>query len=218
MRARPLAKIAVAALALAAAAGCSKVREQDATLEQVQVAPGTLPPLVDPELQGGHVGRAPRRLTVDQLDQSITVAVGRRWNGIDSVAASLGKADFAMTVTESTDPNLVFAKFLEDGAREVCVGQAQADIAATTAANRVLARELPDSLTNLNNLTQAQIKQNLTYLSLRFWGEPLAGAELDAWATLFTQLAQRAQSISRRDQALSAICIALITDPRFMTY
>lgn len=205
-------------MGLGAALACSKVQEQDATLEQVQVAPAPLPPMVDPDLQGGHVGRAPRRLTVAQLDQSITVAVGRRWTGIDSVAASLGKADFAMTVTESTEPNLVFAKFLEDGARAVCVAQAQADLAATTAANRVLARDLPDSLTNLNNLTQAQIKQNLGYLSLRFWGEPLQGAELDSWATLFTQLASRAQGIGKRDQAFSAICIALITDPRFMTY
>jgi len=184
----------------------------------VQVAPTTLPPMVDPELQGGHVGRAPRRLTVAQLDQSITVAVGRRWNGIDAVAPSLGRADYAMVVTESTDPNLVFAKFLEDGAREVCVAQAQADIAATTAANRILAQQLPDNINNLTTLTAAQIRTNLSYLSVRFWGEPLVGAELDAWTTLFQQLASRAQAITRRDQAFSALCIALITDPRFMTY
>lgn len=202
----------------AAVLACSKVQEQDATLEQVQVAPTTLPPMVDPELQGGHVGRAPRRLTVAQLDQSITVAVGRRWNGIDAVAPSLGRADYAMVVTESTDPNLVFAKFLEDGAREVCVAQAQADIAATTAANRILAQQLPDNINNLTTLTAAQIKTNLSYLSVRFWGEPLVGAELDAWTTLFQQLASRAQAITRRDQAFSALCIALITDPRFMTY
>ncbi|HVE85633.1 MAG TPA: hypothetical protein VND93_22420 [Myxococcales bacterium] len=215
MRARLLWRLCAVAVA---AAGCSKVQEQDATLEQVQATSPALPPMVDPELQGGHVGRAPRRLTVDQLDQSITVAVGRRWTGIDQVAASLGKADFAMSVTEGADPNMVFAKFLEDGARTVCLAQAQADIAATTAATRVLARELPDNITNLTTLTQAQIKLNLSYLSTRFWGEPLQGAELDAWAALFTQLAMRAQGINRREQALAATCIALVTDPRFLTY
>src|SRR3954463_12601495 len=215
---RALWKVAPALALLAAAAACSKVKEQDATLDVVQQAPPALPVLVDPDLQGGHVGRAPRRLTVAQLDASITTAVGRRWTGIDAVAATLGKPDFAMTVTESTDPNLVFAKFLEDGAREVCVAQAAADLAATTAAARVLAQGLPDNINNLTTLTPAQIKQNLPYLSLRFWGEPLQGAELDAWATLFTQLAARAQAINKRDQALSATCIALITDPRFMTY
>ncbi len=215
---RALWRIAPALALLAAAAACSKVKEQEATLEQVSPGHPPLTPLVDPDLQGGHVGRAPRRLTVAQLDSSITTAVGRRWTGIDAVAATLGKPDFAMTVTEATDPNLVFAKFLEDGAREVCVAQAAADIAAATAANRILARDLPDNITNLTTLTQAQIKQNLTYLSLRFWGEPLQGTELDAWAALFTQLSARAQAISRRDQALSATCIALITDPRFMSY
>src|SRR3954470_10451210 len=133
---RALWKVAPA-LALMGAAACSKVKEQEATLEQVSPGHPPLTPLVDPDLQGGHAGRAPRRLTVAQLDASITTAVGRRWTGIDAVAATLGKPDFAMTVTEATDPNLVFAKFLEDGARSVCVAQAQADIAATTAANRI---------------------------------------------------------------------------------
>jgi len=207
------------ALALAVlAASCSKVQEQSATMEQLAPGHPPLTPLVDPDLQGGHVGRAPRRLTVDQLDRSITTAVGRPWTGLAQVAATLGKPDYAMTVTEGTDPNLVFAKFLEDGARAVCVAQAQADLAQTTAANRILANALPDNLTNLTTLTQAQIKANLTYLSLRFWGEPLQGAELDQWATLFTQLAARAQAVGKRDQALSATCIALITDPRFMSY
>jgi len=206
-------------LALAVlAASCSKVQDQPATLEQLPAGHPPLAPMVDPDLQGGHVGRAPRRLTVDQLDRSITTAVGRRWTGIDAVAATLGKPDYAMSVTEAIDPTLVFAKFLEDGAREVCVAQAQADIAATTAANRILANGLPDNINNLTTLTPAQIKANLTYLSLRFWGEPLQGAELDAWAALFTQLAARAQSINKRDQAFSATCIALITDPRFMSY
>jgi hypothetical protein len=206
-------------LALAvAAASCSKTQEQPATLEQLAPGHPPLTPLVDPDLQGGHVGRAPRRLTVDQLDRSITTAVGRPWTGLAGVAATLGRPDYAMTVTEGTDPNLVFAKFLEDGARDVCNAQALADIAQTTAANRILARSLPDNIGNLTTLTTAQVQSNLAYLSLRFWGEPLAGAELDAWTTLFRNLAARAQAINRRDQALSATCIALITDPRFMSY
>jgi hypothetical protein len=175
-------------------------------------------PLPDPELQGGHVGRAPRRLTVTQLDRAIELAVGRRWTGLDSVAASLGRADFAMVATENTEPNLVFAKFLEDGARDVCLATANADLAATTAAARVLARELPDNITNLTTFTDAQVRQNLVYLSTRFWGQPLNGAELDSWTTLFRSLAARGQTAGRRNHTLAAVCIALITDPRFLTY
>ena len=53
-------------------------------------------PLPDPELQGGHVGRAPRRITVAQLKASIQTVSGRQWSQIDNLAASLGKADFAL--------------------------------------------------------------------------------------------------------------------------
>lgn len=208
-----------AVLAAAALLGCAKVQEQDATLDAMGPGTGTpLTPLVDPELQGGHVGRAPRRLTVTQLDASIQAAVGRRWTGLDAVAASLGRADFNMVVSENTEPNLVFAKFLEDGARSVCLATAQADLAATTASARILANRLPDSLTNLTTIPAAAVQANLVYLSTRFWGEELAGAELGEWTTLFQQLAARAQTVNRRDHALAAICIAMMTDPRFLTY
>src|SRR3954463_11407425 len=103
---RALWKVAPALALLAAAAACSKVKEQDATLDVVQQAPPALPVLVDPDLQGGHVGRAPRRLTVAPSDSSVVTPVGRGRAGIDGVAATLGKPDFAMTVTESTDPSL----------------------------------------------------------------------------------------------------------------
>jgi hypothetical protein len=174
--------------------------------------------MVDPDQQDGHVGRAPRRVTVAQLDQSIQVAVGRPWAGLGAVAASLGRADYAMVVSESTDPNLVFAKFLEDGAREVCLATAAADLAAPTAEGRVLARKLGEgSLTKIADLPRAAIAQNLVYLSTRFWGAPLAGEDLDAWTALFEQLAIRAQSAGKPEQAFAAVCLALMTDPRFIT-
>jgi hypothetical protein len=216
---RSLLPRAVWAVALlVAVAGCSRVADQPAELTPVSPAGPHLPALPDPELQGGHVGRAPRRLTVTQLDRSIEMAVGRRWTGLDSVAGSLGRADFAMVVSENTEPNLVFAKFLEDGARDVCLATASADLAAPNAAARVLARELPDSLANLTTFTDAQVRQNLVYLSTRFWGQPLTGAELDSWTALFRSLASRGQAANRRHHALAAVCIALITDPRFLTY
>lgn len=206
----------VAALTLLFA--CSPQGDTPAGLDPVTTPGGELPDLPDPDQQGGHVGRAPRRITVEQLRRSIEIAVGRPWTGLASVADSLGEADYALIVSDSAEPNVVFAKFLEDGARTVCRAQGQADIAAATAAERVLARELPDSLSNLNNLTDEQLRQNLVYLSTRFWGWPLQGEDLDSWTQLFRQLATRAQAVNRRDQALTAVCIALIMDPRFSTY
>jgi len=54
--------------------------------------------------------------------------VGRPWASLDSLAPSLGRADYAAINSENIEPNLVFAKFLEDGAREVCMAQAAAEL------------------------------------------------------------------------------------------
>ena len=175
-------------------------------------------PLPDPELQGGHVGRAPRRITVAQLKASIVTVTGRQWSQIDTLSASLGKADFALVNAESTEPNLVFAKFLEDGAREVCTSAAAADLTTPLAADRVLSPEVPATVTDLSKIDLPTAKKNLVYLSTRMWGQPLAGPELDTWASSFTTMAARAQATNKKKEAWGAICIAMMTDPRFITY
>ncbi|MBL9036942.1 MAG: hypothetical protein JNG84_00375, partial [Archangium sp.] len=123
---------------------------QDGQLENVDM--GDHPPITalpDPELNGGHTGRAPRRLTVAQLKQSILITTGTQWSRIDALAASLGQADFALTVSDSTEPNLVFAKFLEDGAREVCIRAAQSDLTKPQV-SRVLWPEIANSEAGTN--------------------------------------------------------------------
>lgn len=192
----------------------------DGQLEPVQNPHGdtVTPPLPDPEMQDGRVGRLPRRITVSQLARSIEVSVGRPWTGLDALAASLGRADYALVNMESTEPNLVFAKFLEDGAREVCMAQASAELTQADPNVRVLTRTLPGALSDLTKLTDAQVRELLVYQSTRFWGAPLEGDELTRWAGFFTKAAARAETIKKRDQALAAVCIALMTDSRFLTY
>lgn len=209
----------LALAAASAALACQKAEgPAQGTLTPLEAPEAAVVPLPDPDQQGGHVGRAPRRLTVTQLGQSILTTTGRQWSQLANLAPSLGKADFALVNSENTEPNLVFAKFLEDGAREVCVATAVADLAKTTPATRVLARELPTSLTNLTTLPDDGVRKNLVYLSTRFWGAPLAGAELDRWAAFFKGAASRAQTLNRREQAFAVTCIALMTDPRFLSY
>jgi len=207
---------------LAALALCACAKNADTPAELVATAGPTQPTgtaLPDPDAQGGHVGRAPRRISVAQLKASILTTTGRQWSQIDTLATSLGQADYALVNAESTEPNLVFAKFLEDGAREVCLSAAKADLAAgSTPQTRILAQKLPQDLSDLTKLSDAAVRDNLGYLSLRFWGEPLHDAELDAWAGFFKQAAARAQLLNKREQALAATCIALMTDPRFLTY
>ena len=208
-----------AAVLLSACAKPAAPAPRDGTLNPVEITNHpTLTPLPDPELQGGHVGRAPRRITVAQLKASILTVTGRQWSQIDNLSASLGKADFALVNAESVEPNLVFAKFLEDGAREVCTLTAAADLTTPLAADRILSPEVPASITDLSKIDLPTAKNNLVYLSTRFWGQPLGGAELDTWATSFTTMAARAQTANKKREAWGAICIAMMTDPRFITY
>lgn len=215
--------LALALLALAPAC-TSKSEEplppapQVGEIEPIPNPHGTVMPLPDPEQQAGSVGRAPRRITVAQLKTSIETTVGRPWTQLDSLASSLGRADFANVVTENTEPNLVFAKFLEDGAREVCLTQAAAELAVVDPNVRVLSRTVPSLTSPLTQLSDEQVTSLVVYLSTRFWGAPLAGDELTKWKGFFTQAASRAETIKKRDHAFAALCIAMMTDSRFLTY
>ncbi|MBN1207290.1 MAG: hypothetical protein JXB05_20565 [Myxococcaceae bacterium] len=217
--------VAVALLALAPA--CSQEEKAPAPPMEGQLEPipnphGSVTPLPDPELQEGSVGRAPRRITVAQLQTSILTTVGIPWAELDGgLGTTLGRADYANIVTENIEPNLVFAKFLEDGARKVCKARARAELDIVDPTARTLSRNIPnlrDAATNLTKLSDAQVTELLVYLSTRFWGAPLSGDELTRWKSLFTQVAARAETVRARDQAFAAMCIAMMTDPRFLTY
>lgn len=205
-------------------AACSKspvtTQGQAGSVTPVDVPTGhpTVTPLPDPELNSGHTGRAPRRISVAQLKQSIQVTTGRQWSQIDALASSLGQADFAVTVSESTEANLVFAKFLEDGAREVCLQVAKDDLARTDPKTRVLTSELPGAPKDFTTLDDAAIEANLKMLALRFWGSPFDPAEVPTWKATFKKVATQAKTVSKPEQAWGAMCIAFMTDARFVTY
>jgi hypothetical protein len=176
-----------------------------------------LTPLPDPGLNGGLVGRAPRRISVSQLKQSIVTVTGVQWSQIDTLAASLGQADFALTVSDSLDPNLVFAKFLEDGAREVCLAAAKADLTRAPA-QRVLWPELTQPSTDFTTVDDVAIARNLGTLATRFWGSSFEPSELTDWTLTFKKLAVRAKATNKPEQAWGSICVAMMTDSRFITY
>ncbi|MEW5741269.1 MAG: hypothetical protein AB1938_20270 [Myxococcota bacterium] len=216
--------LATTLLALALA-GCSQKSPEPGPARPAELTPVDMPnhptlnPLPDPEQNGGHTGRAPRRLTVAQLRESIaTVTAGtRQWSQINTLAASLGQADFALTNAESTEANLVFAKFLEDGAREVCINVARDDLNRAQEA-RILWPELPGTGRDFTVVDDATIQKNLSYLSVRLWGSPFSADELVRWTEDFKVFATNAKRANRPEQAWGAVCIAMMTDPRFFTY
>lgn len=217
------ATLATAALSLCFGLGCSK-GPASTPMQAGELKPVELPtdhpqvtPLPDPEANGGHAGRAPRRISVAQLKASIVTVTGRQWSQIDNLAASLGQADFALTVSDATEPNLVFAKFLEDGAREVCLNVARDDLARAQEL-RVLWPEVPGTGRDFTVLDDATIQKNLSTLSVRFWGSPFDAAELGEWTTSFKKFAARAKAANKPEQAWGSVCVAMMTDPRFITY
>lgn len=217
-----IASLLVAGLGFA---GCTSKTAEPGPARPAELTPvdmpnhPTLTPLPDPEQNGGHTGRAPRRLTVAQLKASIATVTNntRQWTQIDNLAASLGQADFALTNAESTEANLVFAKFLEDGAREVCLNVARDDLNRAQQA-RVLWPDVPGSSRDFTTLDDATIQQNLSTLSVRFWGSPFTADELGQWTQSFKVFATQAKSINKPEQAWGAVCIAMMTDSRFFTY
>jgi hypothetical protein len=82
----------------------------------------------------------------------------------------------------------------------------------------VLFPDVAASNRDFTTMTDASVKANLSLLATRFWGQPFDAAELDAWAATFRTVAARAKSINQPAQAWGAMCIAFMTDPRFITY
>lgn len=212
--------LVLAAVALGACTKAPAGTDTPGTLAPVELPTDhpNINPLPDPEMNGGHAGRAPRRISVAQLKTSIITVTGRQWSQIDNLASSLGQADYAITVSDATEPNLVFAKFLEDGAREVCLNAARDDLAKMTPDTRVLWPEVPGAPRDFTTLDDATIQANLKTMAVRFWGSPFDAEELTAWTITFKTVAARAKTANRPEQAWGAICVAMMTDPRFITY
>jgi hypothetical protein len=179
-----------------------------------------------------HVGRAPRRLSVDQLRAALLAATGYTWvasrrvsdpesetgftklpdaDMLEALAPTLGRADYATTTSDSVDPAVSFSKLAGDAARASCRASVQADL-ASHGERRILRQVTPrDTLAS----NPSAVRANLAYLALRFWGRQIdpGDPELGALVTLFDHA-----SAGRPSEGWRAVCIAMATDPQFLTY
>ncbi len=182
-------------------------------------------------------GRASRRLDADQLRESLVTTTGFKWiaphvvfdpdspkgsseipnaDMIEVLAGTLGRANYETSTHDQLEPAITFAKLAGDAARASCRASVEADVSQSDAARRRVLRFVSprDSLSS----NPAGVRRNLSYLALRFWGRAVApgDAELAPLETLF----ERASSTPRAapSDAWRAVCIALATDPKFLTY
>lgn len=180
----------------------------------------------------GHVdlgtgpARARHRMDVDQLDESLFVATGLRWevsgtNQLTRFRSTLGVPNFATSTHEDLDVSPLFLKFVDDAARSICTRLLDAETAAGATDHVFLVHADVEARLPAD---QAAIDENLAMLLARFHGrvvEP-GSEELDPWRSLWSSsLALTRDATSGEDDAEVAwrtVCVALIDHPDFHTY
>ena len=167
--------------------------------------------------------RGYRRMNVDQLSAALERVTGQRWTeGEDSaevelferLSGSLGKPEYIDTTEEDLGPGLLFQKFLDDAAKSTCGRMIRADQAALPDQRRILVEV--DVLKAPDEDMQAT-RRNLQRAILAFHGLTLPddSPELSRWQTLL----DRAHAVTKSTpNAWRAVCVGLITHPRFYSY
>jgi hypothetical protein len=220
----------------------------------VVVNPGAMPaghpavPIGDPAENNNRVGRAPRRLTVDQLKASLLTATGFTWQDsrtvadptaitgrrtipnadmLEELSGTLGRADFLNTTAHANDPAVTFAKLSSDAARYACRQSVMFDLTQAQPTNRRILREVDPQMTSMSN--GGAVRRNIQYLARRFWGRSLlpASPEVSALQHVFDVASQSpaermGNTVTRPAgtpaDGWRAVCIALATDTQFLSY
>ncbi len=193
-------------------------------------------------------GHQPARLSVDQLRAALLRATGQSWVGrltvadpqspsgstlvddadlLEAFASSLGRPDYRNSVNEGREPGVTFSKLAGDAARFTCRAGVAADVLEPDARRRFILHGAAP--TDTVATAETAIRANVADLALTFWGRTLApqSAEVDQLVRLFERVSTA--SASRDDAGTTrlagtpldgwrAVCIAMATDTRFLTY
>ncbi len=200
----------------------------------------------DGEPQVVH-GRDGKRMNVDQLTAALLAATGQQWtekqqvldynmpNGyredpaasmLEHYAATLGRADYRLTVRENLDPGVAFSKLASDAARVACKRALDSELGGPDpSAHILLLVGAKDTLASAPDAVAA----NLRALVLRFWGLRLPADDpaLERLKVLFAVASTAPSGLDADGTARPlatpldgwrAVCVALATDPLFLTY
>lgn len=203
-------------------------------------------PVADPASSNDHVGRAARRMNVRQFREALRGATGQIWvarrtvsdpdspsgtttvpdaDMLEVLSATLGRADYANTTRNSIDPGVTFAKLAGDAARYACGAAVRNDAMVARGERRIMREVEPDTTAASD---REAVRRNISELALRFWGRTIApgDSQLDPLVRVFettsTLPAAREGTTMRAAATPSdgwrAVCVALATDPQFLTY
>ncbi len=163
--------------------------------------------------------RARQRLNIDQLSASFErVTGGLNWTDGDVIlwedlAATLGKPDFVENTQEDLLPSQLFHKFLDDAARQVCGKMIAEELDGDCESQHLMVHVSPqDPMAD-----SEAVEQNLRHLLLAFHGKRLepGAPELVQWRWLVDSVHATSTAPT---EAWNAVCVALITHPRFFSY
>lgn len=188
-------------------------------------------PEVD-ELRSLATSRGSGRLSVNQLRLSFPLVAGQTpegedisWSQLERYAAALGEPDYADVTIENLDPSPLYAKFMDDAARDVCNRILDNDPTLATAQERTLYRFVDFGDTIATNPTG--VDQNLRYLKLRFHGIRVPDDQTQGIAslrTLFTRAVEASQGSAETPtenhvkEGWRLVCVALLSAPEFHIY
>lgn len=184
------------------------------------------------ELRSLATSRGSGRLSVNQLRLSFPIVAGQTpegegltWNQLERFAPALGEPDFADVTMENLDPSPLYAKFMDDAARDVCNRILDNDPELASAPARSLYRFVDFQDTVASN--PVGVDQNLRYLKLRFHGVRVPDDETKGIAPLRALFAQgvaaaqggaAAPSVAHVREGWRLVCVALMTAPEFHIY
>jgi hypothetical protein len=199
--------------ALLAAAACGADRG-DSGGTPVDLEPRGDVVVVPPPTPGDGV-RPRRRMDIDQLSASFArVTGGVNWWGWEPYARTLGKPDYAVQTHEDLSASLLFHKFLDDAARDVCDQLALREPGVPRESRALLALVEP---TDTLETAPAAVRENLAMLLLRFHGRRVAPDDplLAPWERLFGNVVT---GTGNPVAGWRAVCVALIEHPDFTSY
>ena len=233
----PRAFLLLSGLALVACNGSGGSSSSGPTPTPVEIDPNGKAPGIDhPPLPADKrpVDSAlPQRLSVEQLRGTYPVVLGTDVNGVDitwmigstpaldSMSVTLGEADYAVVTQDDLTPSPLYAKFMNDAARDVCQRVITADAARPNMSDRVLYHEV--DLTDLG-VPATNVNANIRYLKLRFQGLKIADKDDTLVAPVRKAFLAGVAASTSHDPATQAqsgwrvVCVALLTAPEFHLY
>jgi hypothetical protein len=143
-------------------------------------------------------------------------------SALDSMSVTLGEADYAVVTADDLTPSPLYAKFMNDAARDVCQRVITADAARATMSDRVLYHEV--ELTDVGSPSTTAVNANIRYLKLRFQGLKIADNDDTLIAPVRKAFLAGVAASTSHDPATQAqsgwrvVCVALLTAPEFHLY